>query len=55
MKLFHRESYNDVIGRLIEDNLELNEKTKKDIAEAKARIRAGNFVAQGEVERQLGI
>lgn len=55
MKLFQKESYNDIIERMIEDGFELNEKTAKEIAEAKARIRAGSFVTQDEVEKQLGI
>lgn len=31
MRLFDKESYNNIIERMIEDNLELNEKTKKEI------------------------
>ena len=31
MKLFERETYNDVLERLIEDVQELNEETKKEI------------------------
>src|SRR3990172_11425748 len=31
MKIFDRETYNDVIEVLIEDNLELNEKTKTEL------------------------
>ena len=30
MKLFHRDTYNDILERMIEDNLDLNTKTKKD-------------------------
>ena len=33
MKIFERETYNNVIEVLIEDNLELNEKTKKELRE----------------------
>lgn len=35
MKIFERETYNDIIEVLIEDNLELNEKTKKELQERK--------------------
>ncbi|MCK4647781.1 hypothetical protein KAT24_02530 [Candidatus Pacearchaeota archaeon] len=35
MKLFERETYNDVIEVLLEDYWELNEKTKKELEEAK--------------------
>jgi hypothetical protein len=31
MKLFERDTYNDVLERLIEDVQELNEETKKEI------------------------
>ena len=33
MKLYERETYNNVIEVLIEDNIELNEKTKKELRE----------------------
>ena len=33
MKIFERETYNNVIEVLIEDNLELNERTKKELRE----------------------
>ena len=35
MKIFERETYNDVIEVLIEDNLELNEKTKREMEKRK--------------------
>ncbi len=31
MKLFERETYNEIIERMVEDDLELNEKTKKAV------------------------
>ncbi len=55
MKLFERESYNEVLERMIEDTLELNEATKREITEAKAKIRSGAFVTQDDIERQLGL
>jgi predicted transcriptional regulator len=55
MKLFNRETYNDVIGRMIEDNLELTEATKKEIEAAKTRISRGDYLTHEEVERRLGI
>jgi predicted transcriptional regulator len=54
-KMHERETYNDVIEVMIEDNLELNEKTKKEIEEARKRIHKGEFYSQDEVERMLGI
>ena len=55
MKLFERETYNEVIEVMIEDNLRLNEKTKREIKAAIKRIDSGDFVSQEEVERSLGL
>ena len=55
MKMFNRESYNEVIERMIEDNLELNEKTKKEIEEARKRIKSGKFITQEQIEKNLGL
>lgn len=55
MKLFQRESYNEILERMIEDNLELNEKTKKEIEEARRRVKAGKFLTQEQVEKRLGV
>ncbi|OGJ12426.1 hypothetical protein A3K82_02700 [Candidatus Pacearchaeota archaeon RBG_19FT_COMBO_34_9] len=54
-KMHERETYNDIIEIMIEDHLEINEKTKKDIEEARKRIRKGEFYSQEEVERMLGV
>ncbi|MBS3071543.1 hypothetical protein J4408_00980 [Candidatus Pacearchaeota archaeon] len=35
MKIVERETYNEVIERMLEDDLELNEKTKKELEEAR--------------------
>jgi predicted transcriptional regulator len=53
MKLYERESYNDVIENLIEDHLELNDATKKQVEQASRRIKSGKFLTQEEVERRL--
>lgn len=55
MKLFDRESYNEILERMIEDNLELNENTKREIEEARKRIKAGEFMMQEQVEKKLGL
>jgi len=51
MKMIERETYNDVIERMIEDDLELNEKTKKEIEEA----RKGKSISHAEVKKRLGL
>ncbi len=55
MKMIERETYNEVIERMIEDDLELNEKTKIEIEEARKRIKAGKFVTQEEVKKRFGL
>ncbi len=55
LKFYERETYNDIIETLLEDYLELNEKTKKEIAEARKRIASGEFYTQDEVEKKLGL
>jgi len=55
MKLFERETYNNVIENMIEDNLELNEKTKKEIEEARKRVKKGEVYTHEEVGKMLGL
>jgi len=52
MKIFERETYNDVIEVLIEDNLELNEKTKKELRE---RERNPKLISNEEARKILGL
>ncbi|MBS3065427.1 hypothetical protein J4229_00035 [Candidatus Pacearchaeota archaeon] len=51
MKMMERETYNDIIERMIEDDLEINEKTKKEINEAKR----GKSVSHAEVKKRFGL
>jgi len=51
MKIFERETYNELIENMIEDNLELNEKTKREIEEA----RKGKSLSHEEVKRILDL
>ena len=55
MKMIERETYNDVIERMIEDDLELNKKTKVEIEEARKRIKAGKFITHEEAKKRLGL
>jgi predicted transcriptional regulator len=52
MKLFKRESYNEIIERMIEDELELNEKTKKELEE---RRKSKVFISHEEVKKRFGL
>ena len=51
MKMIERESYNEIIERMIEDDLELNEKTKKEIEEA----RRGKSIPHAEVKKRFSL
>ena len=55
MKMIERETYNEVIERMIEDDLEFNEKTKAEIEEAKKRIKNGKFISHEDVKKRLGL
>lgn len=54
VKIFEKETYNEVIEWLLEDYMELTEETKKDIAEAKAEIARGEFDTHEQVGKELG-
>jgi len=55
MKMFERETYNEIIERMIEDDLEINERTKKEIEEARKQVKAGKVVSHEEVKRKYGL
>jgi len=54
-KLFDRESYEEVIWDLVEDNLELSEETKKHIKQSEKEIREGKFYTHEQVKKELGL
>lgn len=54
-KLFDSETYEEVIWDMVEDSRELSEEVKKEIAEARAQIKAGRFHTLAEVKRELGL
>ena len=54
-KFFKKETYEEIIWDIIEDTTELNEQTKKDIAEARAQIKAGKFHTLAKVKKELGL
>jgi len=55
MKLYERESLNEVISRMIEDNMELSKKTLAELKEAKKRVSSGKSISHAEVKKRLGI
>ena len=52
LRLIERESYNDVIEFMIEDNLELNEKTKLEIEK---RIKEDKIISHEDAMKRLGL
>jgi predicted transcriptional regulator len=54
MKLHPRETYEEVIERMIEDLSKLNEQTVKEIEEARKEIESGKFVTHEQLKRDLG-
>ena len=54
LKLYGRDTYNDVLERILEDMQELNEKTKKEIEKAIKEIKSGHYKTHKEVRKELG-
>ena len=54
IKLFRRETYNDIIERLIEDMKELSEQTKREIEKARKEIGEGKFKTHEQVKKEMG-
>ena len=52
MKMFERETYNDIIELLIEDDLELNERTKRELKE---REKNPKLISHEKVGKMLGL
>ena len=55
LKLHKRETYNDVIERLLEDLQELSEETKQEIQKALKEVEAGKFKTHAQVKKELGL
>jgi len=54
LKLHPRETYEDVLERLLEDLRELNEQTKKEIDQAIREIKAGKFRTHDQLKAEMG-
>ena len=55
IRVMKRETYNEVLEFIIEDSLELNQKTKLEIEKARKRISSGKKVSHEEAKKRLGI
>jgi hypothetical protein len=54
-KMNEKESYEKIIWDLIEDNLEISEETKKEIALARGQYKRGEFKTLEQVKKELKI
>ena len=54
-KMHAKESYEEIIWDLLEDNMELSEETKKHIRQSEKEVREGKTVPLAEVKRKLGL
>jgi len=52
-KFFNKETYEEVIWDLIEDTLELNEQTKKEIAQSRAEYKAGKIHTLAKIKKEM--
>ena len=54
-KISEKDSYNDILERILEDAMEFTEETKKDIAESKKQAERGEVHSLEEVKAMFGI
>ena len=54
-KLSNRETYENIIWDLLEDTIELNEVTKKELEESREEIKAGKVSTLGQIKNELNI
>jgi predicted transcriptional regulator len=55
MKLHPRETYEEVIERMLEDLRKLSKETIADIEEARKEIESGRFVTHEQLKKDLGL
>ncbi len=54
-KIAEKESYEEVIWNLIEDNMELSEETKAMIAQSEKEIKDGKTISLSAVKKKIGL
>ena len=52
MRVYKKETFNEIIENMIEDQMEINETTKRKISERK---NSKNFISKEDVEKEFGI
>lgn len=53
-KLYDRETFEEIIWDLMEDTMELNEKTKKEIELARNEVSKGKYKTIAQAKSELG-
>ena len=54
MKIHTRETYNDVIERILEDLQELDQETKRELERIIKEVKAGKYKTHGQVKKEMG-
>lgn len=54
-KVYDKETYEEVIWDLMEDALELDEETRREIDQARQEIKEGKYHTMEEVKKDLGL
>jgi hypothetical protein len=52
-KIFNKETYEEIIWDLIEDNKEISEQTKKEIAQSRAEYKAGKTHSLEKIKKEM--
>ena len=55
MKLSGRDTYNDVLERVLEDIEQIDEETRKEIHAAREQIKKGKFRKHEDVKKEFGV
>lgn len=53
-KIVDKESYEEVIWDALEDAMEINNETKKEIEKAREEIKQGKFRTHAQIKKELG-
>ena len=54
LKIHNRETYNDVLARVLEDLQELNKATIREIKQALKEVESGKFKTHADVKKEMG-
>lgn len=55
MRIHERETYNDILLRMLEDLQELNEETKRDLRKARKEIDDGKCITHDDLRKEMGL